>query len=134
LLTIGMTVSTATRQVTTFGVSAATSLNVGPDQAKDGADFMHISESPAAGRGDHHAGIPLERMLISDVPLTADTSPGHRQLGGQWRRDAAAATGRHPGQRHPDRHLKRILFNLIQIEQDPRQASRWSCYVLRSIR
>lgn len=78
---IGMTVSTATGQVTTFGVSAANSLDVDPDQAKNGADFMYVAESPAAGLGGLYAGIQLEKMLISDVPLTAGTSPVFSAIG-----------------------------------------------------
>ena len=37
-------------------------------------------------------------------------------------------------QRHPFDALERITFNLIQIERDPRQASRWSCCLLPLIR
>jgi Ca2+-binding RTX toxin-like protein len=68
---IGLTVTTATGEVTTFGVSTANSLDVDPDQAKNGGDYMYISESPAAGLGGAYAGLQLEKMLISDVPLTA---------------------------------------------------------------
>lgn len=72
---IGLTVTTASGQVTTFGVSSANGLDVDPDQAKNGSDFMYISESPAAGLGGAYAGLQLEKMLISDLPLTAGTSP-----------------------------------------------------------
>ena len=71
----GLTVTTALGQVTTFGVSAANSLDVDPDQAKNGADFMYISESPAAGLGGAYAGIQLEKIVNSDQPLIAGTSP-----------------------------------------------------------
>jgi Ca2+-binding RTX toxin-like protein len=71
---IGLTVTTATGQVTTFGVSTANPLDVDPDQAKNGGDFMYISESPAAGTGGAYAGLQLEKILISDVPLTAGVS------------------------------------------------------------
>lgn len=78
---IGFTVTTALGQVTTFGVSAATGLDVDPDQAKNGADFMYISESPAAGLGGLYAGVQLEKMLVSDVSLTAGTSPVFSAIG-----------------------------------------------------
>lgn len=78
---IGMTVATATGQITTFGVSAATALDVDPDQAKNGSDFMYISESPAAGLGGLYAGIQLEKILVSDVPLTPGTSPVFSSIG-----------------------------------------------------
>lgn len=71
----GLTVTTATGQVTTFGVGAATPLDVDPDQAKNGADFMYVSESPAAGLGGAYAGLQLEKILISDQTLLAGTSP-----------------------------------------------------------
>jgi Ca2+-binding RTX toxin-like protein len=78
---IGMTVATADGQLTTFGVSAATALDVDPDQAKNGADFMYISESPAAGLGGLYTGVQLEKILVSDVPLTAGTSPVFSAIG-----------------------------------------------------
>lgn len=77
----GLTVTTALGQVTTFGVSAANGLDVDPDQAKNGGDFMYVSESPAAGLGGAYAGIQLEKMLISDVPLIAGTSPVFSSIG-----------------------------------------------------
>ena len=77
----GLTVTTALGQVTTFGVSAANGLDVDPDQAKNGGDFMYVSESPAAGLGGAYAGIQLEKMLISDVPLSAGTSPVLSSIG-----------------------------------------------------
>jgi Ca2+-binding RTX toxin-like protein len=78
---IGLTVTTASGQVTTFGVSAANGLDVDPDQAKNGGDFMYISESPAAGLGGAYAGLQLEKMLISDVPLIGGTSPVFSAIG-----------------------------------------------------
>jgi Ca2+-binding RTX toxin-like protein len=77
----GLTVTTATGQVTTFGVSAATPLDVDPDQAKNGGDFMYISESPAAGLGGAYAGLQLEKILVSDVPLIGGTSPVFSAIG-----------------------------------------------------
>lgn len=78
---IGLTVTTATGQVTTFGVSAANALDVDPDQSKNGGDFMFISESPAAGLGGAYAGLQLEKILVSDVPLVAGTSPIFSAIG-----------------------------------------------------
>jgi Ca2+-binding RTX toxin-like protein len=78
---IGLTVTTATGQVTTFGVSAANALDVDPDQAKNGGDFMYISESPAAGLGGAYAGLQLEKILVSDVPLVGGTSPTFSAIG-----------------------------------------------------
>lgn len=72
---VGLTVTTAAGQVTTFGVSTANPLDVDPDQSKNGGDFMYISESPAAGIGGAYAGLQLEKILVSDVPLVAGTSP-----------------------------------------------------------
>jgi Ca2+-binding RTX toxin-like protein len=80
---IGMTVTTALGQVTTFGVSAANGLDVDPDQSKNGSDFMYISESPAAGIGGAYAGLQLEKILVSDVPLAAGTSPIY-SAAGNW--------------------------------------------------
>lgn len=78
---IGLTVTTATGQVTTFGVSAANALDVDPDQSKNGGDFMYISESPAAGIGGAYAGLQLEKILVSDIPLLAGTEPVYSAIG-----------------------------------------------------
>lgn len=78
---IGLSVTTAAGQVTTFGVSAANPLDVDPDQSKNGGDFMYISESPAAGLGGAYAGVQLEKILVSDVPLIAGTSPVYSGIG-----------------------------------------------------
>lgn len=88
---IGLTVTTATGQVTTFGVSAANGLDVDPDQAKNGSDFMYVSESPAAGLGGAYAGLQLEKILVSSVPLTAGTSPVFNSVG-NWQPDGATVT------------------------------------------
>jgi Ca2+-binding RTX toxin-like protein len=77
----GLTVTTATGQVTTFGVSTANPLDVDPDQSKNGSDFMYISESPAAGLGGAYAGLQLEKILVSDVSLIGGTSPVFSGLG-----------------------------------------------------
>lgn len=84
---IGLTVTTASGQTTTFGVSAANGLDVDPDQAKNGGDFMYISESPAAGLGGAYAGLQLEKILVSDVALVGGTSPVFSALG-NWLPDA----------------------------------------------
>lgn len=78
---IGLTVTTATGQVTTFGVSSANALDVDPDQSKNGGDFMYISESPAAGIGGAYSGLQLEKILVSDVPLLAGTEPVYSAIG-----------------------------------------------------
>lgn len=77
----GLTVTTATGQVTTFGVSAANPLDVDPDQSKNGGDFFYISESPAAGIGGAYAGLQLEKIVVVDAPLIGGTSPILSNLG-----------------------------------------------------
>jgi len=69
---IGLTVTTAANQVTTFGVSSANPLDVDPDQSKNGGDFFYISESPAVGIGGAYAGLQLEKILVSDLSLSAN--------------------------------------------------------------
>ncbi|MGL6208382.1 MAG: calcium-binding protein [Paracoccaceae bacterium] len=78
----GFTVTTASGQVTTFGVSAANPLDIDPDQSKNGADFFHISESPMAGIGGAYAGVQLDKMVIADMPLIGGASPVFSTLGG----------------------------------------------------
>lgn len=78
----GLSVTTATGQVTTFGVSAANALDVDPDQSKNGGDFFYISESPAVGIGGAYAGLQLEKIVVVDSALTAGTSPIFSTLGG----------------------------------------------------
>lgn len=78
----GLTVTTATGQVTTFGVSTATPLDVDPDQSKNGSDFFYISESPAAGTGGAYAGLQLEKIVVSDVGLIGGTTPTFGNTGG----------------------------------------------------
>jgi Ca2+-binding RTX toxin-like protein len=78
----GLTVTTSTGLVTTFGVSTANPLDVDPDQSKSGADFFFISESLAAGLGGRYAGPQLEKIVVSDVALVAGTSPIFDLLGG----------------------------------------------------
>lgn len=78
----GLVVTTATGQVTTFGVSTANPLDVDPDQSKNGGDFFYISESPAAGTGGAYAGLQLEKIVVSDVSLIAGTSPIFSNSGG----------------------------------------------------
>ncbi|MGQ0567110.1 MAG: calcium-binding protein [Gemmobacter sp.] len=78
----GLTVTTAAGLATTFGVSTANPLDVDPDQSKNGGDFFYISESPAAGLGGAYAGLQLEKIVVSDVALTAGTSPIFNLTGG----------------------------------------------------
>jgi len=78
----GLTVTTATGLVTTFGVSVANPLDVDPDQSKNGADFFYISESPAAGTGGAYAGLQLEKIVVADVALIGGTSPIFTNAGG----------------------------------------------------
>lgn len=78
----GLTVTTATGQVTTFGVSTANPLDVDPDQSKNGSDFFYISESPAAGLGGAYAGLQLEKIVVADLDLIGGTSPIFANLGG----------------------------------------------------
>lgn len=79
---IGLTVTTAAGQVTTFGVSSANALDVDPDQSKNGADFFYISESPAVGVGGAYAGLQLEKILVADQPLTAASLVPFNNTGG----------------------------------------------------
>jgi len=79
---IGLTVTTADKQVTTFGVSSANSLDVDPDQSKNGGGFFYISESPAAGIGGAYAGLQLEKIVVSAESLSASTSPVLSNTGG----------------------------------------------------
>lgn len=88
---IGLSVTTATGHVTTFGVSSANALDVDPDQSKNGGDFMYISESPEAGIGGAYAGLQLEKILVSDVPLIAGTSPIYNGIG-NWIADGGTVT------------------------------------------
>jgi Ca2+-binding RTX toxin-like protein len=78
----GLTVTTATGQVTTFGVSAANPLDVDPDQSKNGSDFFYISESPAAGIGGAYAGLQLEKIVVADTALIGGTTPLFGNTGG----------------------------------------------------
>ncbi|MFN3973001.1 MAG: calcium-binding protein [Gemmobacter sp.] len=78
----GLTVTTATGQVTTFGVSTATPLDIDPDQSKNGADFFYISEAPAAGIGGAYAGVQLEKIVVADAALNGGTAPLFSSLGG----------------------------------------------------
>ncbi|MGL4321149.1 MAG: calcium-binding protein [Paracoccaceae bacterium] len=67
---LSLTVTTADGRVTTFS-GPTNPLDVDPDQGKQGADFFYISESPAPGMGGAYAGLQLEKIVVSDVPLTA---------------------------------------------------------------
>ncbi len=78
----GLTVTTATGQVTTFGVSTANPLDVDPDQSKNGSDFFYISEAPAAGLGGAYAGLQLEKIVVADAALIGGTSPVFGNAGG----------------------------------------------------
>ena len=78
----GLTVTTAAGQTTTFGVSAANPLDVDPDQSKNGGDFFYISESPAAGLGGAYAGLQLEKIVVADTSLAANSLAPFSNLGG----------------------------------------------------
>jgi Ca2+-binding RTX toxin-like protein len=71
----GLTVTTATGQVTNFGATTGNPLDVDPNQSKNGADFFYISESPAPGVGGAYAGLQLEKIVVADVTLVGGTSP-----------------------------------------------------------
>ena len=76
----GLTVTTAQGLVTVFG-GDGDGLDVDPDPEKNGADFLYISESPMPGVGGAYAGLQLEKILISDLPLIAGTSPIYANTG-----------------------------------------------------
>lgn len=80
-MVIGLTVTTADGRVTTFGASPD-GLDIDPDQEKNGADFLYVSESPAAGIGGAYAGLQLEKIVVSDVPLTAGALQSFSSIGG----------------------------------------------------
>ncbi|MFM2391745.1 MAG: hypothetical protein RLZZ437_3300 [Pseudomonadota bacterium] len=65
---LSLTVTTADGRVTTFS-GPTNPLDVDPDQSKQGADFFYISESHAPGTGGAYAGLQLEKIVVSDVPL-----------------------------------------------------------------
>lgn len=79
---VGFKVTTASGQVTTFGVSNANALDVDPDDSKNGAGFFYISETPKPGVGGAYAGLQPEKMVVASVPLTAGTSPIFDNTGG----------------------------------------------------
>jgi Ca2+-binding RTX toxin-like protein len=78
---LSLTVTSADGRVTTFS-GPTNPLDVDPDQSKQGPDFFFISESPAPGTGGAYAGIQLEKIVISDVPLIAGASVTLSTLGG----------------------------------------------------
>ena len=65
----GLTVKTAAGLVTTFGTSAD-GLDIDRNASKQGADFFYISETPGAGRGGAYGGLMIEKLVISDLPLS----------------------------------------------------------------
>lgn len=75
-----LSVTTATGLVTTFFPSP-NGLDIDPDQEKNGADFMYVSESPDAGIGGAYAGLQLEKIVISDVPLLAGSLATFSNIG-----------------------------------------------------
>jgi len=79
---IGLTVTTQSGQVTTFGVSCANALDVDPDPSKNGGDFFYISESPAVGSGGAYAGLQLEKIVVSDQLLSASSLVPFTNTGG----------------------------------------------------
>ncbi len=78
---LSMTVTAADGRVTTFS-GPTNPLDVDPDQSKQGPDFFYISESPAPGTGGAYAGLQLEKIVISDVPLVAGSQVSFSNLGG----------------------------------------------------
>lgn len=66
----GLSVTTAAGQTTTFFASPD-GLDVDPDPSKQGADFFYISETPGIGVGGAYAGLKIEKIVVSDVALTA---------------------------------------------------------------
>ncbi len=78
---LSLTVTTADGRVTTFS-GPTNPLDVDPDQAKQGPDFFFISESPAAGTGGAYAGLQLEKIVVSDVPLISGANVTYSNLGG----------------------------------------------------
>jgi Ca2+-binding RTX toxin-like protein len=78
---LSMSVTAADGQVTTFS-GPTNPLDVDPDQAKQGPDFFYISESPAPGTGGAYAGLQLEKIVISDVPLIAGAQVSYSNVGG----------------------------------------------------
>ena len=72
----GLTVTTATGQVTTFGATTGNPLDVDPDPSKNGADFFYISESPAAGVGGAAA---VHARTYCRGPLTASCDRHQRR-------------------------------------------------------
>jgi len=79
---IGLTVTTQSGRVTTFGVSSANSLDVDPDQSKNGGDFFYISETPAVGLGGAYAGLQLEKIVVTDQLLSANSLLPFSSTGG----------------------------------------------------
>lgn len=75
-----LSVTTASGLVTTFYPSPD-GLDIDPDQEKNGPDFMYVSESPDAGIGGAYAGLQLEKVVISDLPLTAGSLASFSNLG-----------------------------------------------------
>jgi Ca2+-binding RTX toxin-like protein len=78
---LSLTVTAADGRVTTFS-GPTNPLDVDPDQGKQGPDFFYISESPAPGTGGAYAGLQLEKIVVSDVPLTAGANVTFSNLGG----------------------------------------------------
>jgi Ca2+-binding RTX toxin-like protein len=72
---IGLTVTSDTGLVTSFGVSASNPLDIDPDGSKNGAGFFYISASPQPGVGGLYGGLQLEKIVVSALPLTAGSSP-----------------------------------------------------------
>jgi Ca2+-binding RTX toxin-like protein len=79
---LSLTVTTASGQVTTFDASS-NGLDVDPDTSKQGADIVYVSEAPGDGVGGFYAGLKIEKLLIADQPLTANSSVLFGAGGGQ---------------------------------------------------
>lgn len=78
---LSLSVRTADGRVTTFDPSPD-GLDVDPDQSKQGGDFFHISETPGPGVGGAYAGLTIEKIVVSDVPLIGGTFVQFGNTGG----------------------------------------------------
>ncbi|MFN3641680.1 MAG: hypothetical protein ACK4TB_01990 [Gemmobacter sp.] len=83
-------VTTAAGLTTTFYASPD-GLDVDRDLTKQGPDFAYISEKPGSGQGGAYAGLNIEKIMISDVPLTAYSVLTYAN-GGGWVPGAGSVT------------------------------------------
>ncbi|MFN6978898.1 MAG: calcium-binding protein [Gemmobacter sp.] len=83
-------VTTAAGLTTTFHASPD-GLDVDRDPTKQGPDFAYISEKPGSGEGGAYAGLNIEKIMISDVPLTSYSVLTYAN-GGGWVPGAGSVT------------------------------------------